>query len=298
MVNPNVFISYSHDNDAHKDWVLKLATDLRSHGVNVILDQWDLRLGKDLRFFMEQGLNSSNLVLCICSETYVQKANLGHGGSGYETMIISQSILRDQNIDFVIPIIRNNLGNQKMPLIFCSRKYIDFSEDENYYERYQELLERIYDEDVKRKPVLGENPFSDKIANSITIKTTLEKYKYRNPQMEGTVSFDFKNNSGCFTIGTGDYEFVTNWSECGINTIYAYKDYMKCIGYRINQHSFPDSTDLESFDFSSRTRELSVGEVLVLMNQHNKLAAVKIINIDVQARGKKALLSFEYKIYS
>ena len=41
MENPTVFISYSHDNDAHKAWVLKLATDLRSHGVNAILDQWD-----------------------------------------------------------------------------------------------------------------------------------------------------------------------------------------------------------------------------------------------------------------
>ena len=82
MENPTVFVSYSHDNDEHKAWVLKLATDLRSHGVNAILDQWDLRLGSDLRFFMEQGLSNSNLVLCICSEAYVQKADSGRGGSG------------------------------------------------------------------------------------------------------------------------------------------------------------------------------------------------------------------------
>ena len=43
MDNPTVFISYSHDNEDHKSWVLKLASDLRSHGVNAILDQWDLR---------------------------------------------------------------------------------------------------------------------------------------------------------------------------------------------------------------------------------------------------------------
>ena len=115
--------------------------------------------------------------------------------------------------------------------------------------------------------------------------------------MEGTASFDFKNNSGCFTIGTGDYEFVTSWSECGINTIYAYRDKVKLIGYRYGQHVIPDDTDFSSFDFTSRTREVSVGEVLVLMNRHNKFAAVKIINIDIQVRGKKALLSFEYKIY-
>lgn len=87
MENPTVFISYSHDNDAHKAWVLKLATDLRSHGVNAILDQWDLRVGSDLRFFMEQGLSEANLVLCICSKAYVDKFNSGNGGSGYEGVL-------------------------------------------------------------------------------------------------------------------------------------------------------------------------------------------------------------------
>ena len=79
---PKVFISYSHDNDEHKNWVLKLATDLRQHmGVDVTLDQWDLRIGSDLSLYMEQGLNDASLVLCVCSEQYVQKANAGIRGT-------------------------------------------------------------------------------------------------------------------------------------------------------------------------------------------------------------------------
>lgn len=47
--HPRLFISYSHDNEAHKEWVLTLATHLRQHmGVDVILDEWDLRIGGDL----------------------------------------------------------------------------------------------------------------------------------------------------------------------------------------------------------------------------------------------------------
>ena len=42
MPEPVVFVSYSHDSEAHKAWVLKLATDLRSNGVDAILDVWDL----------------------------------------------------------------------------------------------------------------------------------------------------------------------------------------------------------------------------------------------------------------
>ena len=159
------------------------------------------------------------------------------------------------------------------------------------------MLERIYGEDVKRKPALGENPFSDKNANSIAIMTDLEKTKYHNPLMEDSVSFDFKNNSGCFTIGTGEYEFVTNWSECGHNTIYTYRDRVKLIGYCYGQKDFPIDNDFSKFDFTSRTRELSVGEIVVLMNRNNKFAAVRVTNIDIQLRGKRGILSFEYKIY-
>lgn len=48
--HPKVFISYSHDSEEHKEWVLELATNLRKHGIDVILDQWELAVGKDLRF--------------------------------------------------------------------------------------------------------------------------------------------------------------------------------------------------------------------------------------------------------
>ena len=50
---PKCFISYSHDNEDHKEWVLNLASRLVENGVNVILDQWNLSLGGDLPSFME-----------------------------------------------------------------------------------------------------------------------------------------------------------------------------------------------------------------------------------------------------
>ena len=48
---PKVFLSYSHDSPTHKQWVRKLATDLRKNGVDDILDQWDLCHGKDIAAF-------------------------------------------------------------------------------------------------------------------------------------------------------------------------------------------------------------------------------------------------------
>jgi hypothetical protein len=77
---PSVFISYSHDSEEHKNWVLQLATRLRSNGVNVLLDRWNLKLGNDLASFMERGLSKSQRVVCVCSENYGKKSNERWGG--------------------------------------------------------------------------------------------------------------------------------------------------------------------------------------------------------------------------
>lgn len=130
---PEVFISYSHDNDEHKEWVLQLATRLRSNGIDVILDRWNIKLGSNLAAFMEKGLTKAHRVICICSEKYVEKANSGIGGAGYEKQIISAEYLQDQNKDWVIPLIKNNKTNKKLPTFLAGRQYIDFSEP-NLYE--------------------------------------------------------------------------------------------------------------------------------------------------------------------
>ncbi len=296
--HPKVFISYSHDSDTHKNWVLKLATDLRQHfGVDVILDQWDLRVGGDLSLFMEQGLSESSLVICICSDEYVRKANAGIGGSGYEKMILTQSLLKNTNIDYILPVVRCNKNNI-MPTFLGTKLYVNFSNDEEYLNKMSELLARIYNEDISLKPPLGESPYSKKNANSITIKTDIEKAQYHNPLMDGTVSFDFKSNSGDFTIGSGEYEFITHWSECDGNTIYAYRDRAKLIGYCAGKNSIPENSDFSEYDFTSRTREISVGEVVVYMNHNNKFVAILVTNVAVRTRGKGTNnLSFTYKIY-
>ena len=130
---PKVFVSYSHDNEEHKEWVLQLATRLRSNGVDIILDRWNLKLGSDLAAFMEQGLSKSQRVICICSEKYVTKANEGKGGAGYEKQIISAEYIQDQNSNWVIPLIRNNDTTKKSLYSWGGRQYIDFN-DSNLYE--------------------------------------------------------------------------------------------------------------------------------------------------------------------
>lgn len=116
IFEPKVFISYSHDSDEHKNWVLQLATRLRSNGVDVLLDIWNLRLGQDLASFMEKGLSKSQRIICVCSENYVKKANDGIGGSGYEKQIMTAELIKDQNTEWIIPLIVNNPNERKLPI--------------------------------------------------------------------------------------------------------------------------------------------------------------------------------------
>lgn len=55
---PKVFISYSW---TKADLVLQIAERLMSHGIEVVLDKWDLKEGQDKYVFMEQCVNNPDI---------------------------------------------------------------------------------------------------------------------------------------------------------------------------------------------------------------------------------------------
>ena len=64
-----IFISYSWDDETHKDWVKKLADDLECYEeFHVILDSYDLNSTIDKNHFMEKGIFESQLILIICTK--------------------------------------------------------------------------------------------------------------------------------------------------------------------------------------------------------------------------------------
>jgi hypothetical protein len=160
--NPRVFISYSHDSDLHKEWVRKLASDLRGSGVDAILDQWDIRLGDDLAVFMESGITSADRVIAVCSENYVLKANEGKGGVGYEKMIVTGELVKNLGTNKFIPLVRGNNTVNKVPVCLSSRAYIDFENDNEYEARLKELIRDIFGVSENEKPPLGIPPEFEK----------------------------------------------------------------------------------------------------------------------------------------
>jgi len=159
MAIPKAFISYSHDTQEHKKWVLDLATRLRNTGVDAILDQWELKPGDDLPHFMETNLANADRVLMICTEKYVQKANAGAGGVGYEKMIVTADLLKSIDSNKVIPIIRQS-GTHTLPTFLKSKLFLDFSRTDQFEFSFDELVRTLHNAPLFVKPPVGNSPFT------------------------------------------------------------------------------------------------------------------------------------------
>jgi hypothetical protein len=157
---PKVFISYSHDSEPHKAWVRGLASDLLALGIEVTLDQWDLALGEDMAAFMERGLSESTRVLLVCTETYVEKANAGSGGVGYERLIVSGELVAKIDTKKFVPVIRQSVEPRTTPTFLGPRLYIDFSDDGLYGKRIGELADEVLGRRSASKPPVAEVEFA------------------------------------------------------------------------------------------------------------------------------------------
>ena len=155
---PRVFISYSHDSAEHKKWVLDFATTLRSRGIDAILDQWDLKPGDDFPEFMERNLVAADRAIMVCTKRYVQKANAGEGGVGYEKMIMTSSSLSKISANKVIPIVRER-GDPATPTFLATKLYLDFSKDSEIEFSLDDLLRHLLNAPLYQKPKIGNDPF-------------------------------------------------------------------------------------------------------------------------------------------
>lgn len=134
------FISYSWDNDNHKNWVRELAARLRSDGIDVTLDQWHLVPGDQLPKFMEQAVRESNYVLIVCTHKYKERSDNRQGGVGYEGDIMTAEVMSSGNQRKFIPIVRQQSWSDSAPSWLLGKYYIDFSSSPYPETSYDDLL--------------------------------------------------------------------------------------------------------------------------------------------------------------
>ncbi len=111
-----VFISYSWDSESHKNWVLNLANKLVSEKVNVILDVYELRPGKNLPHFVENSIRKADRIIIIFTPNYKLKAEKRTAGVGYEYSIMNAGLYKNQtDNEKIIPIFRYGSQTESIP---------------------------------------------------------------------------------------------------------------------------------------------------------------------------------------
>ncbi len=154
----NVFVSYCHK-DVTEEWIDKLATSLGQYGVNCIVDIYDLQLGQDLNYFMEQ-IKKVDKVLILLGKEYKERANDRKAGVGTETQIISSDVYNDVEQTKFIPIVVSKDENEVayLPYYLEARLYTDFSDDKLFAKNIEELARQIHKLPKRVKPIVNDPP--------------------------------------------------------------------------------------------------------------------------------------------
>jgi hypothetical protein len=152
---PRAFISYSWDDDAHKQWVLAFATRLRTDGVEVTLDQWHLQPGDQLPAFMERAIHDNDYILIVCTPYYAERSNRRVGGVGYEGDIMTGEVFSLRNERKFIPIFRSGPNWLAAAPSWLTAKYrIDLREDPYPEQHYADLFHTLHGTRPTAPPVV------------------------------------------------------------------------------------------------------------------------------------------------
>lgn len=175
--DPTVFISYSWDDELHKDWVLNLTKRLFDKGINVLLDRLELGPGKNMIHFMESSIPKSSKVLIIFTPNYKLKAEKRQGGVGFEYSILNAELYTQiTSNEKYIPILKAGNFSESIPAFMQQFIALDMTSQDNFEEKFTELVYAIYDKPQIEKPITGNNPFKNETKQPVQ-ETTVELLK-------------------------------------------------------------------------------------------------------------------------
>ena len=117
-----VFISYSHDSDAHRDFVRGIADRLCQEGVDCLIDRYINGFPPEgWPRWMENQIEAADYVLLVCTKTYLRRyrgqETEGGRGVNFEGVVISQTLYDHyyKNSKF-IPVIPDDGDFEHVPL--------------------------------------------------------------------------------------------------------------------------------------------------------------------------------------
>ncbi len=156
---PKVFISYSHDSEAHKERVLALADRLRhAGGIEAIVDQYVQFPAEGWPLWCEKQIDHADFVLMVCTEVYLRRVrNEEVPGTGlgvlWEVQLIRQELYDSGSVSTKFVPVRFADGSDAhipRPVRRFSRYIVDREAD------YEALYRYLTDQPATPPPEIGE----------------------------------------------------------------------------------------------------------------------------------------------
>jgi hypothetical protein len=105
----------------------------------------------------------------------------------------------------------------------------------------------------------------------------------------GEIEIDYTNHDGRAIIGEGQTKFTTQWSTGSSSSITAYNDPSDIRGIAVASAATSSDdvamSSIAGLDFSSRSRLLSKGQVIVFENIFGRFLAVQVVDISAVSHG-------------
>ncbi len=170
--SPNVFVSYSHDGEAHARRVLQLAERLRGDGIDVDLDQYvNGNPVEGWPRWMMDHLERADRVLVVCTRTYYrrfrgQPESKGGKGANWEGALVTQDLYdaRSRSAKFT-PVLFERADLEFVPEPLRGYTFYVVDSDAGYQQLYDALLDQSGVEraplgPLRRRPRAREKPLA------------------------------------------------------------------------------------------------------------------------------------------
>ena len=137
--SPTCFLSYAHGVPDDERWVENLAADLKTSGINVVLDTWHARPGDSVIRFAERS-EKEDFIAVIGTPLLRAKYDKDDHYVARELELAAARIGKRS----VIPILRSGDPASAFPPLLKDAVQLDFRDDDRYFLRLFELLVRLY----------------------------------------------------------------------------------------------------------------------------------------------------------
>lgn len=285
----NLFISYAWTSDEHRQWVRLLAAQLKALGYGVLIDA-DLDYGDSLTGFIRKVTDAKH-VLLIVDENYVDRANTApDSGVAAENRWISE-VFSDRPSTWLSVLFKDN-PSPRLPDWLADRipkghpfNYNPFRpNDFAGSEQVEDLWRWIEGLPANRDHATPIATLRERAARLERQALKTDPARWRSPQLQGQIRFVYQDvPDNTFRWGYGNSEFAFNVSECGVDSIYIYKNPIKAVG--VVRGADTSITALESHLSPGRSVVAKVGDTVVLMNEDGRLALVEITGVQREETG-------------